>query len=251
MMKTVRRLFALALVLVCLGAVYILPASAMTRIPEVDIDNEEDYNAYLEEGDGEIPDYFVTAEELRPFGSFQSMTSDFNYVISYQYDLTAQNGERIRISIRNRAVSKSGISAKGTLDPDLVGADMRTLTEEVYGSIVRQGVQYQYYEGKLDSISWMTEDYRFWLSFPEGQTQYPALPEDALLSRLVSVSEEDFASARQELAQICQAELTVGKTFLQTILTYDLPWILLIGAGVGLWIIIRRKKKKYKYVPAG
>ena len=246
MMKTVRRLFALALVLVCLGAVYILPASAMTRIPEVYIDNEQDYNAYLEEGDGEIPAYFVTAEELRPFGSFLSMKSDFNYAHSYEYDLTAQNGERIRIAIRTLAAVKSYISVKGTLDPALVGADMRTLTEEVYGSIVRQGVQYQYYEGKLDSISWMTEDYRFWLSFPEGQTQHPALPEDALLSRLVSVSEEDFASARQELAKICEAELTVRKTFLQAFLIYDLPWILLIGAGVGLYFIIRRKKKKGK-----
>ena len=252
-MKTVRRLFAFALVLVCLGAVCIQPASAMIIFPEVHLKNEQEYNAFLEEA-GEIPDYFVTAEELRPFGSFRSMTSEDNVIHSYRYNLIAQNGESVSITVVNRIPVRDLIEEKGTLDPALIGADMRTLKEKVYGSIVRHGVRYQYYEGALDSIQWMTEDYTFRLAALDSFANFSNLPDDALISRLLSVSEEEFASARQELVQISDGELTVKKTALQEFLSYDLPIMALISVGICLFCIIRKKRKVYRYrtyVPAG
>ena len=252
-MKTVRRLFAFALVLVCLGAVYILPASAMTRIPEVYIDNEQDYNAYLEEGDGEIPAYFVTAEELRPFGSFRSMTSEDNVIESYSYSLTAQNGESVSITVVNRIPGWGLIEEKGTLNLSLVDSDMRTLKEEVSGTIVRQGVEYNYRDGALTEICWMTNEFIFRLNDSNYYATFANLPEDSLITRLLSTDQEAFASARQELVQISDGELTVKKTALQEFLTYDLPLTLLIVAGICLFFVIRKRKKTCRnhfFVPA-
>lgn len=249
-MKTVRRLFAFALVLVCLGAVCVLPASAMTLRPEVSISGEEEYLAFIKT-EKKLPENFITAEKLRAFGEFDYFSSelfDKDSVLQYYYSLDAENGDSIGIIVWHTSYTTIEHSKPQEISiEEWADGSMRQLTQEEKGVLVRDKmVEYHYLNGQLTSIRWKTKDLVFKISISHGEWEYSKLTAGSLRQRLLSLSDEDFQSAVEELEQICGGPLLERISAWQAFLRFDLPYVLLIGAGVGLYLIIRRKKKKGK-----
>ena len=248
-MKTVRRLFALTLVLVCLGAVCVLPANGLSIIPKASIEDEDEYAEFIKTEE-ELPDNFVSMDHFRGFGRFDYFVCNGPTYSTYAYSLKDLKGEHITIWIEHG--SRIDYDKDAFLDISEAGANMRSLATATEGYIYRDGVLYKYNMGRLFSMQWLVNDTVYHISFASnGTDRYENIPEDSVLYRLLSVSEEEFQSGLAELEQnighpLDLIPLDLIPTPWQDFLRFDLPYILLIGAGVGLYLIIRRQKKKGK-----
>ena len=241
-MKTVRRLFAFALVLVCLGAICVLPANALDISGLANIFDEDEYAEFIKTEE-DLPDDFVSMDQLRGFGRFCSFVCNGPTYSTYGYSLKDLKGEHITICIEHG--SWIDYDWDTFLDLSEAGTNMRSLTEVKDGYIYRDGVLYEYNMGRLYSMQWLVNDTVYDISFASnGTDRYENIPEDSVLYRLLSVSEADFQSGLAELEKNIGHPLDLFLTPWQEFLRFVLPYILLIGAGVGLYFIIRRKKKK-------
>ena len=170
---------------------------------QIFIRNIEDYNKFLQTNKENLPDDFLTVDMLKELGSLKLFiinenTADWDY---YYYSLYHEDTYRISF----RPVS-SRLTAP-MIDSSLIGPTMMSVTEKARGTIVLNGLDYYYKDGKLLYITWDANDKLFRLALtellPEQRAELPdALSENSILRKLLSKDAEDQIAAYNQLVDM-------------------------------------------------
>lgn len=146
-----------------------------------------------------LPKDFVTVDMVSGFGDFYAFISNYDNLLPvYFYILTDKSGAKINFSIS----VENKLQTREILDISKAGTSLYKLATQDTGIILRDGVEYRYSVGRLTSIKWVTNNHVFWVSFNYPHKEYTDLPTDSLLSRMLSLSDADLASALNELSAI-------------------------------------------------
>lgn len=156
----------------------------------------ESYNKYVSET--ELPDSFVTAEELACFGTFDGFCSvsdfyneDYSY---YHYSFIDPNGVDLMIVIKNTPYDDSIELNALTVSSNMT--DMRNLNKAQSGIITHNNISYLYSSvSNLYSIRFSIDGVYFKLECSGGFSKYPTDGQETMLTRLLSITTEKASGA--------------------------------------------------------
>ena len=172
---------------------------APTDIFRVEIYDLNEYGSFVQTST-EISENFITWDMVKSFGAFRSFkvradTTAFRY----NYMVNLENGEIITLKINSIGTYKRDTPISST---DL-GSSMIKLTASKEGKFVNGELTYYYGSGNLAGIEWTIGDNTFYLDDFTAEypywTAYGNLPEDHIISKLLSVDPEVQLSALNEL----------------------------------------------------
>ena len=156
----------------------------------------ESYNKYVSET--ELPDSFVTAEELACFGTFVGFCSvsdfyneDYSY---YHYSFIDPNGVDLMIVIKNTPYDDSIELNALTVSSNMT--DMRNLNKAQSGIITHNNISYLYSSvSNLYSIRFSIDGVYFKLECSGGFGKYPTNKQETVITRLLSITTEKATGA--------------------------------------------------------
>lgn len=168
---------------------------------------EEDEYAQYQDFIGQetnLPEGFITADMLKGIGSFKDFQSQGGLypLRSYGYSLYIENDIVFDVIVRH---DRDFFFQRQCVIPDwLIGSSMLNLKVPLTGCIFRNGIMYSYKEGRLGCLYWTVDNVTVLQtrSFYADGEKYLELPEDSLIYRLLSASEEEQFSAAKELLSI-------------------------------------------------
>ena len=169
----------------------------------------DEYTKFTSTAD--LPENFVTAESLAPFGEFYGwvcLSDGINGDYSrYMYDITIENWGRIPIYVRHNQPIRDNETA---IDISKVTSTMQNLSVKNSGTITRDGFTYTYRNGELKNIRWRTDNIEFTISIEYTLPDCSTLPQNHLLYRMMSSSEVVFASVSNEVVAIVSGQSDEG-----------------------------------------
>lgn len=170
-----------------------------TDIFRIEIWDVDEYNSFVRTSE-EVTDNFIVWDMVKLFGAFRSFkvradTTSFRY--NYMYNL--ENGEIITLKINSKGLYRRDTPISST---DL-GSTMIKLTASKEGKFANGGLTYYYGSGNLAGIEWTIGNNTFYLDDFTAEypywTAYGNLPEDHIISKLLSVDPEVQLAALNEL----------------------------------------------------
>lgn len=175
-----------------------------TPYVEVRISEYTEYQDFISDATY-LPEGFITADMLKGFGAFQAFGTYggiYPAIKRYHYVFVAGNDLVLQVTIPH--IEGDRKSERQTFLPQsCVGGSMLYLKERLTGSVSRNGIMYFYINGQLGDICWTANN---GITLNVGpfsyREKYLELPEDSLICRLLSASEEEQFSAAEELLSI-------------------------------------------------
>jgi len=179
-------------------------AISSDRITNHTWDTEDEYNAFVAENHGKLPEGFITWEQVRTFGDINCMVIayDFKY---YQYSITDESGTQIDFEVRHQSQTDQ-LAAVNYTSTMLAQGSLRRITNTTGKAMVvsRNDMEYTYaITGELLSISWYQNGVKTTIA---GHTyEYPENRTDTLVGKLLSaddsVANAAFAEIKQNLSE--------------------------------------------------
>ena len=174
----------------------------------VDYENLEDYNRFIDTT-SELPENFITAEDLHSFGTFTYFTCfDLPSFSSYSYNFCLENGFTFLITVvhensQDKNAEDDYESTWKRLEDPKFTSDMRYLTEKNTGKAIVGDITYMYNLGKLSSLSWRIDDTMISIFFTVSNIdEFPTESTDSILCCLLSASESISASAIKDINNV-------------------------------------------------
>lgn len=176
------------------------------------IETLEEYEKHFEEQGG-YPDSFITYHDLSNLGEFRNFIcqsyilyggSRYKEYTTYQYELLVDGTEfdvmfRPAKSISDDTKEMEQEDVKATVDKE----DMRVnRTDAVRGKLVLGDMTYNYLDGKLHTIKWVTGETQVTIYFEEGRNEkWPENDPDTLIGRMLiwDTAEEALGELRQKI----------------------------------------------------
>lgn len=148
-------------------------------------DDYAKYNQYVTENKDLLSDQFIHVNTLNDIGDFKRFEHIYNPVPTYIYDLSTEVGNLRFYIMHDRGYEEDIDKGKTFLHRDLLGEDMRSLTQKKKGHIKRNGLYYSYdSDGKLGCIAWIING--TYMEWQAGSL------EGTVLSGLLSLDDEEF-----------------------------------------------------------
>ena len=161
---------------------------------EIAIYDEAEYNAFIETSKI-LPPNFITADMLEDFGSFDGFIWVPEADNSYYYSVLLENGHSMTIIITYNLEIKT----KNYLNISQVGKTMREINSTENGTVVSNGMEYNYVPDGLISVSWMVNGVEIKLCWNYRLENAPPLSEDHILNKIFSKSSDDQIAALNQL----------------------------------------------------
>ena len=142
-----------------------------------------DYEAYQEFlKENELPEDFVRYEDVWLLGEFQGLTILSNMMrgdyTCYMYKLTDKTGYTFYLYVKHLENSeREFVEANSAVNVNT--EDMRCLKSGDKGIFIQDGVEYDYVNGKLNSIQWQQTDILYTISSSNPYELFSNYPENA------------------------------------------------------------------------
>lgn len=145
-------------------------------------------------GNGGLPNNFVTYDEISHIGAFDSFIYLSNVISGdnsrYMYTLIDENGYNVSITFKlddDETYATENILINENIN------DFRNLSSEISGSIFIDDVKYTYVKGKLISIKNVYEDMTVTITGASVLSDYPIDGEETFMGRLLDPNEASAA----------------------------------------------------------
>ena len=183
--------------------------------PYFETENYEEYEAFLKsEAFAErfvVAERFVTYQEISFLGEFYKFYV-YGDMDIYHYVVIAPSGEKVRL-----AVSDWGYEPSVTKPLINESKDLRTYWNTVNGTVVINGVRFEYLSGKLYDIRWWNDGICFGFEMSQKQIrEYPDVEGDLISMRLMRDSAEEAIDVLFWRKEYTPPKTTNGNTDVST-----------------------------------
>ena len=164
--------------------VYVLPNPDL----RVSIYTKAEYDSFVD-GNKKLPSNFVYFDQVSSFGEFFgfvdiSVLGDAEFS-DYHYGFTSPTGKYVSLDISHRDAKTKVVSTKEYLMAEN-GVDLRFRADGASGTVLMPYGEYQYVDGELLSISWITDGTAWTLYGDVMLAEYDTDDMDTAISRLLS-----------------------------------------------------------------